>query len=143
VGFSREPHTEKFKDLELWERGRGKAKVLFFGDSTIQQYAPRINQLFDNSFDQVNRVAFAALGGCPPIPHVKEPAHPFAETAREYMRQSTIDTILIGAQWYGYFTPHNSYYHSAHSSAPSPGDTAGATEAFDALKQMPSEFRTG
>ena len=135
---------EKFKNLELWERGRGETNVLFFGDSTIQQYAPRIDQLFNNNFDEVKRVAFAALGGCLPIPHVREPAHAlcdgFAETVREYVRQSTIDTIVIGAEWYGYFTPHNTYYY-ADSSAPSLGDDAGATKALDALKNMLWEFR--
>ena len=92
---------EKFM---IWSYGSevgGKPKVLFFGDSTIQQYAPRINELFNNRYEEVKRVAFAALGGCLPIPHVREPAHAFcdgfAETVRDYVRQSTIDTIVIGA----------------------------------------------
>jgi peptidoglycan/LPS O-acetylase OafA/YrhL len=139
-----ELEPEKFEDLEIWARPRGEAKVLFFGDSTIQQYAPRINQLFDDRVHEVKGVAFAALGGCPPIPLVREPMHPWCSTftgaVRKYVRQSAIETIVIGAQWHGYFTSPNYYY--ADSLAQTLSEAAGATKALEALKGMLSEFRS-
>lgn len=77
-------------------------KVLFFGDSHVEQFSPKI----------VNFHAAAAIlseGGCPPIPGVFEDKHPncrdhIGNLLKITQRMESLKTIVVGGCWNCYFT---------------------------------------
>jgi len=88
-----------------------KEKVLFFGDSHIEQYAPRIKYLINKDPVQTKTAIFATRGGCPPIPNVYEDLHPkcsknFRDIIINYALSPDIDSVVIGASWKIIFKPH-------------------------------------
>jgi len=97
-------------------------KVMFLGDSIVEQYAPRAEHLLTSETASTKSVVFAATGGCPPIPGVvldrTKECQPRLAAARRLAATSDVDTIVVGACWYCYFhvdahaTPGNDYYVS-------------------------------
>ena len=87
-------------------------KVLYVGDSHIEQYWPRIEQVLTKT-QAAKSVVFATMGGCPPVPGVRDDAHPicagFAERAFDLAMQDDIGTVVIGAAWATYFNNSLSY----------------------------------
>ena len=80
-------------------------QVIFLGDSHIEQYGPRVVDLYKKGLTK--EVAFITSGGCAPIPHVFEDHHKdcFGLLGRfeQVLRENPIDTIVIGADFNGYF----------------------------------------
>jgi peptidoglycan/LPS O-acetylase OafA/YrhL len=90
--------------------GRGENITVFFGDSNVEQYWPRIQKLMQDkqSLYDANTVVFATYGGLAPIPgsnrtyrHKDEQV--FLTNALEYIRDPSVSTIVFGANWQGYF----------------------------------------
>lgn len=84
--------------------------TVFIGDSLIQQYGPYVEQAVANNGNAANSVIFATAGGCPPIqgtirlPLVRFPICPQTiDAAYDLANQNEVDTVVIGAAWYGYF----------------------------------------
>lgn len=106
---------KKIRDRDFYEIGSHPKKVLFFGDSNMEQYAPRIKKLILEDPSVKRSAVFLTSGGCPPIPNIYEDKHPqlkgFAEDAIDYAKDSKVDTIVIGAQWIGYFNTNSTYYY--------------------------------
>jgi peptidoglycan/LPS O-acetylase OafA/YrhL len=76
-------------------------KVLFWGDSHIEQYAPRIVQLIDEHPDKTKTAVFATRPGCPPIPGVYEDHHrscsaAYRDAVIKYALSPEIDSVVIG-----------------------------------------------
>ena len=95
------------------QAGAGGA-VLFLGDSNIEQYAPRMVALL-RAAPAANRTAlFLTGGGCPPIPAVRDPKLPGCASlftaADVAIASHGVETVVIGAQWWGYFS--SSRYHA-------------------------------
>jgi peptidoglycan/LPS O-acetylase OafA/YrhL len=92
--------------LTVFKSGDGANKVLYIGDSNIQQYWSRIERLLKESHSRKS-VIFATAGGCAPVPGVREKGHPncigFAERAFELAKERDIGTVVIGASWASYF----------------------------------------
>jgi len=93
--------------VTLYQIGWGRAATLFVGDSNIEQYIPRIKSLLEKSNGGVRRAIFLTSGGVPPIPHIREKAHPGAAELIPQMNQllkndSGIDRVVIGANWVWY-----------------------------------------
>jgi len=93
---------------------QSKGLTVFLGDSVVQQYGPRIEQAIASDPARFNSVIFATAAGCPPIRHaVKLPRFKFplcpqaTEAAYDLAGASDVDTVVIGAAWYGYFNPGN------------------------------------
>lgn len=91
-----------------------KGLTVFLGDSVVQQYGPRIEHAIASDPTRFNSVIFATAAGCPPIRHaVKLPRFKFplcpqaTEAAYDLAGSSDVDTVVIGAAWYGYFNPSN------------------------------------
>lgn len=83
-----------------------REKTVFFGDSLIEQYGPKITQLLKKN-KHLNTAVFATGGGCPPIPNVYENKHPWCpvafNAAVQYINRSDVKNIVIGGAWNSYF----------------------------------------
>jgi peptidoglycan/LPS O-acetylase OafA/YrhL len=94
-------------DAPIRAQGKNDPGVLLLGDSEMEQYYPRINWLLTNHPLQAKRIVYATHGGCPPIPYVRENHLPWCNGLVErnirLAEDPTIDTIVIAADWTGYF----------------------------------------
>jgi peptidoglycan/LPS O-acetylase OafA/YrhL len=92
--------------------GDTREAVLFFGDSHMQQFLPRIEALMQNK--QVGRrtVIFRTRGGCAPFPGIDRPGYGCAQFVADVFaqaREPDIHTVVISASWVG-FTDRKDYY---------------------------------
>lgn len=93
------------------------SRVLFLGDSNVEQYYPRIDKLLTADPSDFRTVVFATGGGCPPIAGVVEEHHPWCngliDRAISVSHDPRVDTIVVGAAWQSYFVdPDRRYsYH--------------------------------
>ncbi len=101
----------------VWVQGTGPRTILFMGDSYMEQYYPRIDELLNHDSKKRNTVAFATSGGCPPVPGVIEARHTYCngliKRAVAYADRHAVDAVVIGADWDSYFShpdPRWSYY---------------------------------
>ncbi len=99
-------HGSLFQQLA----GKGQGTTVLIGDSVVEQYAPLVSQgLRDGRFDR-GKVIFATQGGCMPVegavrlPRLRYPTCA-ASVADAYRLAASkdVDTVVIGAIWYGYF----------------------------------------
>jgi peptidoglycan/LPS O-acetylase OafA/YrhL len=92
--------------LRIHTAGEGADKVLFFGDSNIMQYWPRIERILGHSVE-FQSVIFATSGGCVPILGAPHPSRPdcttFVERGMELAADPSIKSVVIGAAWMAYF----------------------------------------
>lgn len=83
-------------------------KVLFIGDSNMEQYWPRLERIWKSQSERPS-VEFATRGGCAPIPGFTVAARPhcigFAEASVEIAKDPNVKTVVIAAAWISYFTP--------------------------------------
>jgi peptidoglycan/LPS O-acetylase OafA/YrhL len=103
----------------VYTQGAGAQRVLFMGDSNMEQYYPRIDEILTTNPEHTRGAVFVTGGGCPPIPGVHENHHPWCEglvgravaLARDPLYD--VSTVVIGAAWQGYLRvpdPRYSYY---------------------------------
>lgn len=102
-------HGSLFHELA----GHGTGTTVLVGDSVMEQYAPLVAEgLRTSRFDRKS-VIFATAGGCPPIrgavrlPKIRFPT--CTQTvidAYDLAASPEVDTVVIAAAWYGYFTPY-------------------------------------
>ena len=90
-------------------------KVLFIGDSNIEQYYSRVDQLMLEQPQKTKTAIFATGGGCIPIPNIVIKARAWcnglAKGAYKFAENSDIDTVVIGAQWTAYHDTFIDYNH--------------------------------
>jgi peptidoglycan/LPS O-acetylase OafA/YrhL len=106
--FGSHYHVVRFKNLGLRALGADAAPhVLFLGDSNIEQFGPRIEQLDVEAPSGHKPVFVAAVGGCPPIPGVRENSHPdcpdFLTNALALAASDRVESVVVGACWICYF----------------------------------------
>lgn len=116
--------------------GDGQQRTLFWGDSALQQYYPRIDEVLAKSPPMHRSAVFATRFGCAPIVsrivNVREEyrvacdAH--TKRAAELAEDSRVDTIVIGACWPAYFVDFELLGR--------PVAATGVDEALAELKQM-------
>jgi hypothetical protein len=89
-----------------YTQGSGTPKVLFVGDSNMQQYYPRVDKLLMDHPDQTRGALWVTEAGCLPIPVIAGFAQAkctgLAERARAVAGRADVDTIVLGAAWAGY-----------------------------------------
>ncbi|MEY5009460.1 MAG: hypothetical protein RLZZ253_599 [Verrucomicrobiota bacterium] len=106
------------KMLEGLQKIRGKshvmripgagAQTLFYGDSHVEQWAPRIVSVLGAASAETRGAVFVTEGGCPPIPGMIHRSNPrTVELAREFEQviesEPRIDRVVLGARWGLYF----------------------------------------
>ncbi len=96
-----------FDGRTIWRKTGSGGSVLFLGDSNVEQYWPRVRALLAGAPGSYKTAQFLTGGGCPPIPAVEEPRHPhcrgLTEAAQDFVEKNGVDTVVIAAQWWGYF----------------------------------------
>ena len=82
----------------------GKA-VLFFGDSHMQHYWPRIEKLLaEHAAAPRNTIILKTSGGCAPVPGIERKrlrCSQFVDAGFSLARRPEIDTVVIAASWVG------------------------------------------
>jgi peptidoglycan/LPS O-acetylase OafA/YrhL len=147
------PHLRQLGGVvnPILEQGDNREKVLFLGDSEVEQYYPRIDWLLTEDPEGTKSVIYSSRGGCPPFPNVRENQLPqcdgLIEQGIELAKDPNISTIVVAADWAGYFlgtTPdHLPYYYEDASTRGLLGDTmrsAASKKAFLAFEAMVSQF---
>jgi peptidoglycan/LPS O-acetylase OafA/YrhL len=133
----------------VMQQGENRHKVLFLGDSEVQQYYPRIDALLTADPGGTKSVIYSSHGGCPPIPHVKEVQLPWCEGLIErgikLAQDADIDTIVVAADWAAYFlgvSSHLPYYFEGVTGVIGKTMTSEASkQALVAFEAMVSGFR--
>jgi peptidoglycan/LPS O-acetylase OafA/YrhL len=93
--------------LVIYDNKTEGDQVLFAGDSTMQQYWPRVGHRIGQSRRQ-QAVVFAAIGACAPIPGVirKSTNHcdPLGRSLAEVARNPSVRAVVLTGLWSGYLT---------------------------------------
>ncbi|MDB4521874.1 acyltransferase [Gammaproteobacteria bacterium] len=142
----------KIDGRKFYEKQTGPTKVLFLGDSLLEQYSPRIVKVLNDHPTTSKSVIFATAGGCPPVPNVYEDKHQdcrgLIDSAIRYADLQQVDTIVIGAYWDGYFIHHTKasssgdyrYYHLKDHNKSYFVDGDGAQRALEELEHFLSSL---
>jgi len=93
----------------FYGEGSGSKKTLLIGDSTMEETFLRVHALLQMEPVADRSVVFATKTGCAPIPGIEaEKDHrwcgQFARDAFAFALDSSVDTVVIGVNWYGYFS---------------------------------------
>lgn len=88
--------------------------TVFVGDSSLEQYTPRINEVIKVRGQEVSNVLFFTRGGCSPIPSVNanyghEPCDAPVHALKYLSLDPQIDTVVIGGAWPIYFSDQFNY----------------------------------
>jgi hypothetical protein len=126
----------------------GPQRIMLIGDSNMEQYYPRIEELLTRDPEHNKTAVFASGGGCPPMPGVHEEHHHYCEglvsRAIAYARKPEVATIIIAAAWNNYFydiDPRYSYYFSdGQYKEYLAADTVASQRAFRAFEAMIESF---
>ena len=99
--------TTRLGGIEVHLLGDPKDRVLFLGDSNVEQFGPRMSLLYAAAPDRTSPILVAVYGGCPPIPNVREKNHPdcpgFLTNALRLAGDDSVQRIVVGACWNCYF----------------------------------------
>jgi peptidoglycan/LPS O-acetylase OafA/YrhL len=96
----------------------GANETVLIGDSTMQQYIPRVRRLAEqHSIDlDRNRIAVVFKGGCLPVPDIMRDADPgcaeFVDKIIPTLNRNTVETVAIAAFWTNHFRLADFYLRS-------------------------------
>jgi peptidoglycan/LPS O-acetylase OafA/YrhL len=130
-----------YKNFTFYKMGSEKESILFFGDSNMEQYAPRIAEVLKTK-NVSKSVIFSTGGGWLPIPYIFSDQHfgylEFVNTVLHLTHDKNIKTVVIGAQWQGYLVGQgeNGYYFKKNKTRLSLKDQGGVDMAFLELENM-------
>jgi len=92
--------------------GTAPGTVLFFGDSHMQQFWPRLQSLGTDAKSPRHTVLFRTRGGCAPMPGIERIGYGCAKFVADtyaLAHEPDIQTVVISASWVG-FTDRTDYY---------------------------------
>lgn len=113
-GFEKYKENRDFniKKSEVIDSHQEPTKMVFLGDSHIEQYSERVLQTHKQH--HINKdIFYITYGGCPPIPNIREDnrhagCHQRVKSAVKFIQQHHISEVVIGASWNSYFSPKSS-----------------------------------
>lgn len=88
-------------------RGEGQNSVLFIGDSEVEQWWPKLNEMRGLSLNR-REIVFATYGGCPPLPRVNRLApgyrcDEYFNAVKQLAFDKDYSTVVFGSVWTDYF----------------------------------------
>ncbi len=116
-------------------------RTLFFGDSSMEQYYPRIADL-SNTQAAVRGAVFIVSKGCTTVPadfseyNAPDPfaCTPHVQHVLSYEQDRSVDTVVIGACWYCMFVSYGGQFGAAGPLKPD------AVRAFDRVQEIVGRF---
>jgi peptidoglycan/LPS O-acetylase OafA/YrhL len=118
--------------------GSGAATTMYFGDSNIEQYWPRVQTLLGGPAAGKSAI-FVTAGGCPPIPGYRQDRQPrcagFAEEARDLAFRAGVSRVVIGADW-AFYVNDASFYFLDDSGARVAAGAPTVQRALESLRAM-------
>jgi len=85
--------------------GDSRERVLFMGDSHMQQYIPRIEAVMAQRLQAMYSAQYITMGGCVPVPGIDRRAAPcdqFTRQAFKLAHDPAVRTVVLSASWYGW-----------------------------------------
>jgi peptidoglycan/LPS O-acetylase OafA/YrhL len=79
--------------------------VLFFGDSHMQHYWPRVHKIVSERAAPVRTVIFKTSGGCAPVPGIERKSRrcsKFVADGLALALRPEVETVVIAASWVGF-----------------------------------------
>jgi hypothetical protein len=95
--------------------------VLFFGDSHMQHYLPRVQKIVAERIAPVRTVIFKTEGGCAPVPGIErrgQKCSRFVDEGFALALDPSVDTVIIAASWVGFVSRPDYYRIGDESGAP-------------------------
>ena len=92
--------------------GDSPRAVLFFGDSHMEHYLPRIREVMQDHQAPLRTVFMKTEGGCAPVPGIErlgQQCSRFVDEGFRLAQQKNIETVVIAASWTG-FISRGDYY---------------------------------
>jgi peptidoglycan/LPS O-acetylase OafA/YrhL len=92
--------------------GDSERAVLFFGDSHMEHYLPRIKRVIEEHRAPLRTVIVKTEGGCAPFPGIErkhERCSRFVDEGLKIAHEPAVDTVVIAASWVG-FLNRGDYY---------------------------------
>ena len=127
-----DPH--RLADIEFCNIGPNAAKkILFWGDSHVQQLYPAVEHLYNNGELQGRGAVFAVANSCPPAEHMNDTrkeyhCDTFSSLVMERAAMDDIDTVFIGfSTWWAY---------SENSICPSVNGKCVRTVSLDEIRRL-------
>jgi hypothetical protein len=101
--------SAQVREINRAQIGGTGRQTLFFGDSNMYMYAPRIHKLLQAGDTTSRGAIFITKGACCPIPGVHSPAIPSSENLvpvfeDEVLTNPAIDRVVIAARWQAYLS---------------------------------------
>jgi hypothetical protein len=90
------------KDAEIL--GVARDKVLFLGDSYIEQYYPRLDYLAKEYPKEIKSIIFRTAPGCAPVPNINCTSRNCIDKIEKgfaYAELVDVSTVVIGGSWLG------------------------------------------
>ncbi|WP_172603802.1 acyltransferase family protein [Fluviispira sanaruensis] len=105
----------KYNNSYYYESSNDKDKILFMGDSNMEQYAPRIEKiLYDHPNLKKNTILFTG-SGCMPIKNVKilgkTGCQEYLQDVYNFAEDPQIPTVVISGLWLGYLSKDSKAYY--------------------------------
>lgn len=98
-------------DVRFVATSSADIEVIFLGDSHIEQYGPRVGDLYRKGM--AKEVAFITGGGCPPIPDIVSTTHAdclnLLPKFEKIVRKNPVDTVVLGACFNCYLIRKDNY----------------------------------
>jgi peptidoglycan/LPS O-acetylase OafA/YrhL len=123
--------------------GDTRRAVVFFGDSHMQQYWPRIQKLVIEHRAPLRTVVFKTRNGCAPVPGIERlnvRCARFVDEGLRLARAPEVDTVVIAASWVGLINLSDYYRVGDPSRTPLDlldPDTSWVFDGFeDALREI-------
>lgn len=115
-------------------------QTLYIGDSNMEQYRPRLNELAGAFPGTVRSAVFATAAGCPPIPGVivknSTICNGFIESALGYAENGDVKSVVVAAQWFSYFSGQAYFFEEQGFSGALGVDAVAADKAYESLETM-------
>ncbi|WP_373921709.1 acyltransferase family protein [Undibacterium cyanobacteriorum] len=129
------------------QAGTEAATTLFVGDSNLEQYYPRLDQLLQQPTPRYS-ILFLSEGGCLPIPHtISKETRECQDVANSVSKvlnaNKQIRRVVIAAQWYGHLLVEvqNAKYVADGTEFPIGVNTEGYQKALNSLREQLTMLR--